>query len=401
MFYMRSALANIWRYRHKSVLNILICILAVLFLNLYVGNLSKSREQLESLPEKIPVEATITNLQGGRESGIFIKEAYYEGVMKASEVKEPRFTLSVIGRMDTAECSVLAANTWKAITGIDDKMLHFDTGDAEAFFSSNAKECLVRADFMEEHQLKAGDTITLDLQYFELVDHMDIYAHPLECVDLTIVGTLEEAATAGSSEQAALPEVIVPMEMLRESYHNQGVKFFVDSGAFYVKNPLKLNDFKKEMKEIGFMEVVSQAQPALEGHALVVRDETFIKASGSLEEGYRAMKNFLPVICIVLAGTGFITAYLLTNGRRQEYATMRSLGVAKRACTGIYLLEQGVSELVGGTLGTALSVWIVRMKFLWSVIGFTAFFFCFLAGTFVAVIMLGRTSVMEVLSKAD
>lgn len=400
MFYVRSAFANIWRYRHKSVLNILICILTVLLLNLYLGNLSKSREQLESLPEKIPVEATITNLQGGRESGIFIKEAYYEGVMKAKEVKEPRFTLSVIGGMNGAECSVLAANTWKAITGIHDRMLRFSTGDAEAFFSSDAKECLVRTDFMEEHQLKPGDKITLDLQYFELVDHVDIYARPLERVDLTIAGTLEEEA-AGGSEEAALPQVVVPMETLRESYHNQGVKFYVDSGRFHVKNPLKLNDFKEEMKEIGFMEVVSQAQPALEGHALVVRDETFIKASGSLEEGYRAMKNFLPVTCIVLAGTGFITAYLLTNGRRQEYATMRSLGVEKRACTGIYLLEQGVSELVGGMLGTALSVWIVRMKFLWSAIGFTAFFFCFLAGTFVAVIMLGRTSVMEVLAKAD
>ena len=197
MFYVRSAFANIWRYRHKSVLNILICILTVLLLNLYLGNLSKSREQLESLPEKIPVEATITNLQGGRESGIFIKEAYYEGVMKAKEVKEPRFTLSVIGGMNGAECSVHAANTWKAITGIHDRMLHFSAGDAESFFSSDAKECLVRTDFMEEHQLKAGDKITLDLQYFELVDHVDIYARPLERVDLTITGTLEEEAAGG------------------------------------------------------------------------------------------------------------------------------------------------------------------------------------------------------------
>ena len=400
MFNVRTALANIRRYRYKSLLNILICIAAVLFLNLYTGNLEKSREQLESLPDKIPVEATITNLQGGRESGIFIKEALYDGVMQGAEVKEPRFTLSLIGNTATAEYKIQAANTWKAISGLDEKMLQFAERNAESFFSSDIMECLVREDVMEEYQLKEGDNLPLDLEYYELVDHTEIYAHPLEHVTFKIIGTLKEE-TEAAAEGDTLPQIIVPIEAVRDIYHRQGIRFFVDSGMFFVKDPLRLNDFKEEMKKIGFMEVITQAEPFLEGNALVVRDETFIKASGSLGEGYRVMRNFMPVICVVLAGAGFITSYLLTNGRRQEYATLRSLGMTKRTCTAVYLLEHGTSELVGGVIGTGLSAWLIEMENLWYVVDFIAFILCFLAGTFTAIVMLGRTSVMEVLAKAD
>lgn len=400
MFYVRTAFANIRRYRYKSLLNIFICIVAVLFLNLYTGSLQKSKEQLESLPKKIPVEATITNLQGGRASGIFIKEAYYEEVMKAKEVADPRFTISVLGVRDTEEWAVQAANTWKAISGISQEMLDMKEGDVDTFFASNARECLVSNRLMEQHGLTAGQEITLDLQYYELVDHQEIYAQPLETVTYKIAGTIKEEE-GQAAEGAVLPDVIVPIETIRESYHNQDVKFFVDSGVFYVKNPLRLNDFKKEMEEVGFMEVISQADPALEGHALVVRDETFIRTSGSMGEGYRVMRNFLPVICIVLASAGFITSYLLTNGRRQEYATMRSMGVSRRACMFIYLLEHGAAEILGGMTGTALAAWIVKVDISWLVIDFGGFLICFLAGTFTAIMMLGKVSVMEVLAKAD
>lgn len=409
MFGVRTAFRNIRRYRYKSILNLLICIVGILFLDVYAGNLIRSKEQIHNLADKIPVEGTITNLQGSREAGLFIKEAYYDGVMKSNRVEEPKFTLQMIGRLGEAECAVMAVNSFHAIAGVKEEMIALGAEEkAEEFFASDRKECLVTPAFLEEHGMAVGDTLTMDMEYYQLQreTHVDMIATPLERVAYRIAGTIEDTFQADLGEVSAgsmymIPEIIIPMETARDSFRAQNVPFYVDSGSFYVKNPLELDALKAEMKEVDFMEIVPAAQYAIEGYALLLRDETFIRAYGSLGEGYQMVRMFLPIICIVLAGAGFITSYLLTGSRRQEYAAMRSLGVTQKGCLVSYLIEHGVTELAGGLAGSAAAIWITGLDPIWSVVCFAAFFLCFFAGTFVSIIMLGKMSVMEVLTKTD
>lgn len=409
MFCVRTALRNIRRYRYKSILHLLICVVVILFLDVYAGNLAKSREQIDSLADKIPVEGTITNLQGSRESGLFIKEAYYDSVMRSDRVKEPKFTLQLIGRLDGGECAVMAVNSMHAIAGIKEEMIAFQSGERpEEFFASDRGECLVTPAFLEEHDLSVGDSLSMDLEYYQLQKetHVNMTAQPLERVTYTIAGMIEdtfreEIEKGDSGRGFMIPGVIIPMETARDSFRAQNIPFYVDSGSFCVKNPLELDALKAEMDEAEFLEVVPTAQYAIEGYALLLRDETFIRAYGSLGEGYRMARMFLPIIGIVLAGTGFITAYLLTGSRRQEYAAMRSLGVTQKGCLSSYLMENGAIELAGGLIGSAAAVWVTGLEVRWALACFAAFFLCFFAGCFAAIVMLGKLSVMEVLTRTD
>lgn len=345
MFYIRNVFRNIGRYKKKSMLTVLICAVVVLFLNLYIGGLEESKEQIKGLSNKIPVEATISNLNGAREAGLFIKEALYEKVMKSELVKEPRFTLQMPAKLEDKECSLLAVNTWKAIPGAEDKNCSMTEKELAILFSSKEQECIVTSGFLERYGLRQGDEIELELEYYELVEHMKIYTYPLETARYRIIGVVEEGGTSGTM----VSEIFVPIGTIQASYHSKAVKFSLDSGRFLAKNPLELNAFKGEMKQAGFMEVTAKASMALDGNALIVRDETFIRAVRNMERGYKVMRYVLPLVCIVLAGASFVISYLLVAGRREEYAVMRSQGMRLETCVRAYWLEYGILQVAGGS----------------------------------------------------
>lgn len=396
MFYLRTAWKNVRRYRYKSMLTLLICMAAVMLLDIYRGSLKKSREQLYGLCDKIPVEGVIMNLSGGREAGLFIKEAYYDAVMNSARVKEPKFTLQLLGKIEEEEFAVMAANSWRAVPGLHEE----DFPDMDTFFGSEENECLVTEAFLEDRQLQEGDTFLLPLWYYELnkETHLEIYAKPFDEMELRIAGVIK----AEGEEKSYLPEVLLPIETVRGIYHSKEIPFYVDSGSFLVKNPRELNALKKEMKEAGFMELVPAAQPALEGYALILQDEKFIRATGNLEDGYQTMRLFFPAVCVVLGAAGFIAVYLLTGSRRQEYAVMRSLGIGKRGCLTIYLLEYGSVEMAGGFAGSLLSAVVTAGLTAGEIIScFLLFYLCFFAGTVVSFLMMGKISVMRALAKAD
>ncbi len=396
MFYVRTAWKNVRRYRYKSILTLLICAAAVILLDVYIGSLEKSREQLFDLRDKIPVEGIIMNLSGGREAGLFIKESYYEAVMNSSMVKEPKFTLQLLGQTGEEEVAVMAANTWRAVPGLRAE----DLPVPDTFFASSENECLVTEAFLKDTQLKEGDAFSLPLQYYELnkENHLETYAKPLGETEFRIAGVIRPEG----EEKEYFPEILLPMETARGIYHSKEIPFYVDSGSFLVKDPRELNALKEEMDEAGFMELVPAAQPALEGYALILHDEKFIRATGSLEDGYQTMRLFFPAVCLVLAGAGFIAVYLLTGSRRQEYAVMRSMGVGRRGCLAIYLLEYGTVEALGGFAGSAAAMVFVTGLTVGKMIScFLLFYLCFFAGTVVSFLMLGRISVMRALAKAD
>ncbi len=333
MFYIRMALTGFWRYRVRTALHLFICILSVLFLGVYMGNLDDTDTRLKELSKKVPVRATVINLAGGRESGLFIKESLYDGVMASPYVSEPDFTLEILGVKGKNEYTVLAQTSLKGY---------------EDLFRSNEKKCVVTPDFLKEQKLKEGDTLSLDLKYYKLdtESHLSSFILPLETVSYQIAGVAEGENSAA--------QIMVPIETARESYRNQDIPFFASSGTFRVKEPLSLNAFKKEMDAVGFLEIIPQSKPALEGYALTVKDETFIRAAASIQESRKVLKTFFPAICAALLGAGLITSYLLGLGRRPEYVTRRMLGMPHADCMTVYLTEQGLTELSGAAAGCAL-----------------------------------------------
>lgn len=363
MFYIRMASVSFWRQRARTLLHLMICAATMIFLGIYMGNLTENQQQLYHLAKKVPVEATIINLSGGRESGLFIKESLFDGVMDSKHTQDPLFTLQMSAEEKGQELTILA------MTALD---------GYEELFASKEKSCVITSGLSDSLKLEKGDTLTLNLQYYKLdaETHLSWQILPLETVRYKIAGIADT--------NSAPAQVMIPMETARESYRNQDVPFFVSSGSFRVKDPLKLNAFKKEMEDIGFLEIIPQAQGALEGFALTVKDETFIRASKSISEGLRTLRLFFPVMCAGLAGAGLITAYLLAASRQDEYRIQRLLGMSRTDCLAVYLTEQAATELTGGLAGGALSILVAGAPPRLLALTFCFFFFFFfLAGSIV------------------
>ena len=80
---------------------------------------------------------------------------------------------------------------------------------------------------------------------------------------------------------------------------------------------------------------------------------------------------------------------------------MRSLGVSQRSCFIMLLFESAVLELAGSLAGVAAALLLVKVDFVLGLAVVVPFFAVYMAGTAVALIMLGRFSVMQVLTALD
>ena len=59
------------------------------------------------------------------------------------------------------------------------------------------------------------------------------------------------------------------------------------------------------------------------------KTRSFIRAAERIEENLTLLKGFFPLIAAITAGVGYLTAHLFVRNRRQEYATLRSVGLGK------------------------------------------------------------------------
>lgn len=69
---LRQCARSICRNKSKSLLSVSICMVAVLFLNIYIGNLADCQQQFEKLPKTFTVTARVTNPNGSQDAGLEI-----------------------------------------------------------------------------------------------------------------------------------------------------------------------------------------------------------------------------------------------------------------------------------------------------------------------------------------
>lgn len=197
MFYIRIVSVSFWRQRARTLLHLMIYTATVIFLGIYTGNLEGNRSQLQHLAEKVPVEATVINLSGGRESGLFIKESLFDGVMNSKHVQDPLFTLQLTAADKEQDFTILAMTSLNGY---------------EKLFCTSEKACVITSELSESLKLKEGDTLTLDLRYYKLDTdtHLSWQILPLERVSYKIAGITDT--------DTAPAEIMIPMETARDSY---------------------------------------------------------------------------------------------------------------------------------------------------------------------------------------
>jgi ABC-type antimicrobial peptide transport system permease subunit len=408
MFFLRTALRNIWRFKIKSILTILISIVIISLLNVYWGNIESNRKQLIDMAETMPVYCRISNLIGSKVAGLDIPEVTINNLQSSSHVENLIYTVRLIAGegefsiddwKEHLNISAIALNSIQGVEGIDKNKIALKEGINLDFLKASANYCIVSKRCMEEHQWKIGDTVSLNLFYYFHKNEYALKIDPLDIVSFEIVGSMEGAAFDDSGYLP--PEILLPVEAVRDIYHTREIPFSADSTFFYLADPLQLNEFKTEMKEFRLLQQSSSARESDKGQALSVNDSVFISAANRLKQGMDTLLDFLPMVLLIVIFIGYIASYLLVYSRKKDFFIMRSLGFRHREAFLIFFMEQLILALCGALIQGIISmIFITHNVSMLFVVNF-GFIICFMVGEVIAVSKLGRGNVMEALSQND
>lgn len=408
-FFIKQMVRNLARQRKRSILLILIGVLTVLILDVYAGNMDSTEKQLSHLPEALEVTARISTLNGSQREGMTIREDRMMGVRESEYVKDPVFTVRLkfgFGAFTVEEYQEnlnhygMGMNAPEGVSGMKREEITFLPGVDESVLESGEKVCILDAALLEEKGLHLGDNVMLTLFYYRYaIEGSEIFIEPLTTDTYKIVGSMQIGDYQGNWVP---PEVIVPLDYMRETYHRQGIDFYADSGFFTVKDPFQLNALKEQMHdEVKFLSVITRAKNRTDGNALTIMDESFIRSAETLSRNLALLRGMLPFLAVIVIFIGFLCSYLSLQSRREEYALLRSLGTGR--CRSFFLLfgETVIVEAVACFLGSLAAAAFLRSVARVLVLSGTMFFLAFLSGAAMAILLLHRLSVMELLTKVD
>lgn len=355
MFY--YLLCSMKRRKTKNLITIGISMALVALLSLYFGNMRSYRMQLEDFAKTVPVYCQITNLNGNRTSGLFISDNIVQGIKTSDHTVNESFLVSIMaGEGDFTPAQwvgnlnlfVDGANRIEAVPGMTEDIIHLEKGNIQDFFLSDRPECIVSERIMEKRGWQVGDKILLNFYYY-IPDNrtMSLDLSPLELAEIEIVGTMEEFVITTT---ATSPDIVMPFETIREMYMENDIAFFADTVSFRVKDPLRLNEFKEEMKSFNLLETAS-AKDSYSGIALTVKDRNYISMASDLRRAIEYMEIFLPVVIVMVLVVGYVVSSLLGSSRMEEYTLLRLQGVGRGKGAMGFWTEQSLLVLAGIVMG--------------------------------------------------
>ena len=419
MFVLSSAIKNIRRHMRKSVMYFVVCITATLMLQIYIAGVDRTQGQLRSLPDAMPVSARVASLDGGRIDMLQINEATVDGLMKSHFVRNLQMTTALsaafmgklvetVGMSDeevgatVLYCTAVGIDTIEVLDGATPDSITWLIGYGPDSFQGNDSVCLVAKTVMERNGYSLGDSILIGLLAYQYGIYGEISTADLEFLcTLRIIGVTDASMIPGG-----IGHVAIPFEITRSAYDNSRVQFTAASASFYVNDPLRLNEFKDEMKDIQLVDVSSVSADdarimANRGTSLLVNDAAFISAATKLRETLALLQAFFPLVTLAVIAIGYFVAYLTIKSRREEYAIYRLLGVGARSGFCLYFFELAILTLCGSILGAAISMasGIGGLRVGAAVL--LVFSASFLCGGVIALLRLGRTNVMLALAQLE
>lgn len=408
-FFMRQTAGNIVRHRKKSILHILIGVMTVLILDVYAGNMDSTGKQLAHLPQVLEVTARISTLNGSQREGMTIREERMMGVRESEYVKDPVFTVRLkfgFGAFTVEEYKEnlnhygMGMNAPEGVSGMKKEDITWLDGVDADILETTEKVCMLDTALMEEKGLHLGDNVMLTIFYYRYaLEGSEIFIEPLITDTYRIVGSMQIGEYMGNWVP---PEVILPLDYMRETYHSQDIDFYADSGSFVVKDPFQLNALKAQMHdEVKFLSVITRAKPRTDGNALTIMDEAFIRSAETLSKNLALLRGMLPFLVMIVIFIGYLCSYLSLQSRREEYALLRSLGAGRGRSFFLLFGETALVEAAACLLGSFLAAVFLRTAVGVLALSGAMFFLAFLAGAAMAILALHRLSVMEMLCKRD
>lgn len=407
MFILKKMIHSISRNMGRSVLLIAISFIFVSFAGLYFGGMVRNQKLLISLGERIPVTATITDSDGAREMGLSISEKIITDFLEL-EITDYTLAAESYGNIDMSSLVaggekvstyITGANAMSAFT-ISEEEMTLDLDEAKAVLSSNDAYCIMNLAYIEERGLSLQEGDILDINLFRAKYDEFGFAYEFEEVasaQIKIAGFYQGTLGDGDVKQ---PDIICPIEWLRQQYTEAKTHFFYTSATGNVINPLQINVLKEKAEELEFKQINIQASQNSKDVSLAIDDRLFVQSASQIMRNIQILKLFAVPVMILIILLEALVFFLTMGSRKREIYIARCLGRKKIAITVELMLESFLLALAGGLLATLLLV----------LVGFSGWiecgviligFMCFeLVGSFIPAVMLSHTNPMKSFSQA-
>ena len=381
----------------KSILTIIFSISIIIFIGLYINNIKTLETSLKKLSQTIPVTGEICDISGSKTTGLEIDERKGNQIIFSQYVVQAKYTIQVvannINNQNNISTTLMGCNSIDALPLLYDDNINFMSGNDSSFLTDDKNNCIVEAEFAKQNNIVLGQEITFSLSIYKY-DSGVYLTDNIDNVKMTVIGIYDYNSATNTS-------IIVPVKSLARLLKDSGNEVFYDSLKFELKDPGKLNEFKQDVKNIGFSNINSQSVQSVAGNSLIVYDNIYIENASNILDALQMYRLFEIPFIILMFVLYVLVIFLLIKNKQLEMAISLSLGQSKKAVNFNLFLEIEILSILGCLLGVLALSLITDIEIFSLLMIFFGFLILSILGIMLVIKLLMNFDIMQLLSKTD
>ena len=381
----------------KSILTIIFSISIIIFIGLYINNIKTLETSLRKLSQTIPVTGEICDISGSKTTGLEIDERKGNQIISSQYVVQAKYTIQVvasnINNQNNISTTLMGCNSIDALPLLYDDNIDFMSGNDSSFLTDDKNNCIVEAEFAKQNNIVLGQEITFSLSIYKY-DSGVYLTDNIDNVKMNVIGIYDYNSATNTS-------IIVPVKSLARLVKESGNEVFYDSLKFELKDPGKLNEFKQDVKNIGFSNINSQSVQSVAGNSLIVYDNIYIENASNILDALQMYRLFEIPFIILMFVLYVLVIFLLIKNKQLEMAISLSLGQSKKAVNFNLFLEIEILSILGCLLGVLALVLITDIEIFSLLMIFFGFLILSILGIMLVIKLLMNFDIMQLLSKTD
>lgn len=381
----------------KSILTIIFSISIIIFIGLYINNIKTLETSLRKLSQTIPVTGEICDISGSKTTGLEIDERKGNQIIFSQYVVQAKYTIQVvasnINNQNNISTTLMGCNSIDALPLLYDDNIDFMSGNDSSFLTDDKNNCIVEAEFAKQNNIVLGQEITFSLSIYKY-DSGVYLTDNIDNVKMNVIGIYDYNSATNTS-------IIVPVKSLARLVKESGNEVFYDSLKFELKDPGKLNEFKQDVKNIGFSNINSQSVQSVAGNSLIVYDNIYIENASNILDALQMYRLFEIPFIILMFVLYVLVIFLLIKNKQLEMAISLSLGQSKKAVNFNLFLEIEILSILGCLLGVLALVLITDIEIFSLLMIFFGFLILSILGIMLVIKLLMNFDIMQLLSKTD
>lgn len=381
----------------KSILTIIFSISIIIFIGLYINNIKTLETSLKKLSQTIPVTGEVCDISGSKTTGLEIDERKGNQIISSQYVVQAKYTIQVvannINNQNNISTTLMGCNSIDALPLLYDDNINFMSGNDSSFLTDDKNNCIVEADFAKQNNIVLGQEITFSLSIYKY-DSGVYLTDNIDNVKMNVIGIYDYNSATNTS-------IIVPVKSLARLVKESGNEVFYDSLKFELKDPGKLNEFKQDVKNIGFSNINSQSVQSVAGNSLIVYDNIYIENASNILDALQMYRLFEIPFIILMFVLYVLVIFLLIKNKQLEMAISLSLGQSKKAVNFNLFLEIEILSILGCLLGVLALVLITDIEIFSLLMIFFGFLILSILGIMLVIKLLMNFDIMQLLSKTD